>query len=470
MGEKGSIKNLYKAWRLFLEEKKKKRKQKKKKPSKIKVFVVTFFTFLLSPFFFSGKKEYKKSIKQIEVLVSEIDKENNPEILVELKKILETEKEDVKKSELIQVRKNKKIKLIEKAEAKIEEKIEVFNKEKQQKEELANKEKQKEDIVINQVELVIEPKIENKPKDDIKPIQDLKDPDILEFLNYMKLEINTLEYKLEGDLNKFQLKYLKTRIEELTNKRDNFKSNYDFKLISELYKSKDKYHILKNNDVLDSLYQECNLKLEQIENKKEEKKKEEEKKEKKVKQEVINIEEIKKINKYLEKQIKKQHLQISKLKLLILNTEKRLRKQSVLMNIKTMLGTSFKFCFGLFPLSIFKSRLVSDLVNSFMFNNSIRGIRNLINEEQIEYARLTRLIYNQKDLIFNTRLVYEDALMQIEFLKYDLLTRFSFTDLKEVFCKLYELSEELKRKNKILSDLEIELERQYENKVKRLVA
>ena len=465
MGEKGSIKNLYKAWRLFLEEKKKKKKEKKKKTSKIKVFVVTFFTFLLSPFFFSGKKEYKKSIKQIELLVSEIEKENNPEILGELRDILKKEKEEVKKSELIEVRKNKKIKLIEKAEEKIEAKIEVFNKEPKEETKSKNEKVQEpqQEIIVKQVELVIDPKTEI-PK--VKPIIDIKDPDILEFLNYMKLEINALEYKLKGELNKFQLKYLKTRIEELTNKRYNFKSNYDFELISELYKSKDKYHILKNNDVLDSLYQECNLKLEQIENKKEEKKKEE----KKVKQEVINIEEIKKINKYLEKQIKKQHLQISKLKLLILNTEKRLRKQSILMNIKTMLGTSFKFCFGLFPLSIFKSRLVSDLVNSFMFNNSIRGIRNLINEEQIEYARLTRLIYNQKDLIFNTRLVYEDALTQIEFLKYDLLTRFSFTDLKEVFRKLYELSEELKRKNKILSDLEIELERQYENKVKRYVA
>lgn len=465
MGEKGSIKNLYKAWRLFLEEKKKKKKQKKKKPSKIKVFVVTFFTFLLSPFFFSGKKEYKKSIKQIELLVSEIEKENNPEILGELKDILKKEKEEVKKSKLIEVRKNKKIKLIEKAEEKIEAKIEVFNKEPKEETKSKNEKVQEspQEIIVKQVELVIEPKTEIP---NVKPIIDIKDPDILEFLNYMKLEINALEYKLKGDLNKFQLKYLKTRIEELTDKRNNFKSNYDFELISEAYKTKDKYHILKNNDVLESLYKDCISKLEKVDSVKQEEKK----KQKRVKEQEVNIEELKKINKYLAKQIKKQTLQISKLKLLIYNTEKRLRKQGVLMNIKTMLGNSFRFCFGLFPLSIFKNRLISDLVNSFMFNNSIRSIRNLINEEQIEYAKLTRFIYNQKDLIFNTRLVYEDALMQIEFLKYDLLSRFSYTDLKDVFLKLYELTEELKRKNKILSDLEIELEEQYENKIKRLVA
>ena len=240
MGEKGSIKNLYKTWRLFLEEKKKKKKQKKKKPSKIKVFAVTFFTFLLSPFFFSGKKEYKKSIKQIELLVSEIEKENNPEILGELKDILKKEKEEVKKSELIEVRKNKKIKLIEKAEEKIEAKIEVFNKEPKEETKSKNEKVQEpqQEIIVKQVELVIEPKTEIP---NVKPIIDIKDPDILEFLNYMKLEINALEYKLKGELNKFQLKYLKKRIEELTDKRNNFKSNYDFELISEAYKTKDKY-------------------------------------------------------------------------------------------------------------------------------------------------------------------------------------------------------------------------------------
>ena len=95
------------------------------------------------------------------------------------------------------------------------------------------------------------------------------------------------------------------------------------------------------------------------------------------------------------------------------------------------------------------------------------------NEEQIEYAKLLSNINNQKDLIFHTRLVYEDALTQIEFLKYDLLSRFSFTDLKDIFHKLYEIGEELKKKNKMLSDLEIELEEQYDKtreKVKRYAA
>ena len=48
MGEKGNIKNLYKSWKLFLEEKKKKKEEQSKKASKVKVFGVTFFTFLLS--------------------------------------------------------------------------------------------------------------------------------------------------------------------------------------------------------------------------------------------------------------------------------------------------------------------------------------------------------------------------------------------------------------------------------------
>lgn len=490
MGEKGSIKNLYKSWKLFLEEKKRKKKEKQqnKKTSKIKVFIVTFFTFLLSPFFFSGKKEYKKSVKQIDLLISEIDKENNPEILVELKRILETEKEKVQQSELVELKKTKKVKLIEKAEKKIGLKIEKIEQENKRKESCEIKEKvnaieslKEEPIKISEQRIVVSTAISvNKmtPKvgiENTKIIQKqkslLKDPDLLEFLNYMKLEINTIEYKLKGDLNVFQLKYLKTRITELNNKRENFKSNYSFPEISELYKSKDKYRIFENNDVLEELYKKCNLKLEELNE--ENTKKNKEQKTKKLKQINVNVEEIKKINEYLEKEINKQHLQISKLKLIIAKTEKKLKRPTILMNIKTMLGNSVKICMGLLPISLFKNKLVGGLVSSFMLNNSIRGIRNLVNEEQIEYAKLLSNINNQKDLIFHTRLVYEDALTQIEFLKYDLLSRFSFTDLKDIFHKLYEIGEELKRKNKMLSDLEIELEEQYgktREKVKRIAA
>jgi len=478
MGEKGSIKNLYKAWRLFLEEQKKIKleKQKTKKTSKIKIFGVTFFTFLLSPFFFNGKKEYKKSIKQIDLLISEIDKEENLEILEELKKVLEVEKEKVQESELADSKKARKIKLIEKAEKKIETKITILDL--NIKENVENKSIQseikvnKQTIKTGATEFYSELDLQSNLRT-TKVIQkkgtNLKDPDILEFLNYMKLEINTIEYKLKGELNMFTLKYLKSRISELNNKRENFKSNYNFSEIKELYKSKDKYNLLENNQILKLLDEKCDLKIQKLEA---EKNKEKEKK-KKLKQENITVEEIKKVKEQLDKEIKKQQLQISKLKLVIANTERKLKKPTLLMNIKNMIANSVKLCMGLIPISVFKNKLIGGLFSAFMLNNSIRGIRNLINEEQIEYATLLNNINNQKDLIFHTRLVYEDAITQIEFLKYDLLSKFSFTDLKDVFHKLYEIGEELKKKNKILSDLEIELEEQYDKtreKVKRKAA
>lgn len=478
MGEKGSIKNLYKTWRLFLEEQKKKKREKRKnkKTSKIKVFGVTFFTFLLSPFFFSGKKEYKKSIKQIDLLISEIDKEENLEILGELKKVLEVEKEKVKESELIDSKKVKKIKLIEKAQKKIETKITMIDQ--TIKENVENKISQPETKVSKQTIKVDATEVYSEL--DLRPdlvitkvIQkkgtNLKDPDILEFLNYMKLEINTIEYKLKGESNIFTLKYLKSRISELNNKRENFKSNYNFSEIKELYKSKDKYNLLEDNQILKLLDEKCDLRIQKLEA---EKNKNKEKK-KKLKQENVNVEEIKKVKEQLDKEIKKQQLQISKLKLVIANTERKLKKPTLLMNIKNMITNSIKLCMGLIPVSIFKNKLIGGLFSAFMLNNSIRGIRNLINEEQIEYATLLNNINNQKDLIFHTRLVYEDAITQIEFLKYDLLSKFSFTDLKDIFHKLYEIGEDLKKKNKILSDLEIELEEQYDKtreKVKRKAA
>ena len=472
MGEKGNIKNLYKSWKLFLEEKKKKKEEQSKKASKVKVFVVTFFTFLLNPFFFGSKKEYKKSIKQIDILISEIDKENNKEILEELKNVLKSEKDKVQVSDLIDSKKNKKIKLIEKAENKIERKLEKIVLENKVIKEETKKEldvKTEESINVDEQKIIVGesvPFCEIKSEYGIqntKVIQKqasiVKEPDILDFLNYMKLEINTIEYKLKGDLNLFGLKYIKSRITELNNKRENFRSNYDFKSIKRLYENKDKYKILESNEKLESLYKICESKIQMLNEEKEEKK---EKKNKKTKQENINIVEIKNINEYLDKQMKKQDLEISKLKLIIAKTERKLKRTTIITNIKNMLVTSTKICLGLVPLSLFKNRLVAGLVSSFMFNNSIRGIRNLINEERIEYAKLLSNINNQKDLIFHTRLVYEDALTQIEFLKYDLLSHFSFTDLKDIFHKLYEIGEELKKKNKMLSDLEIELEEQYD--------
>ena len=394
------------------------------------------------------------------LLTSEIDKENNLEVLTELKKVLETEKEKVKASELTETQKAKKTNLIEKAEKKIESKLKILQNNAKSSEINNNEVKVKEQTITvtrNELYKEIDSKRDTEDKKIIqKQSSNIKDPDILEFLNYMKLEINTIEYKLKGELNVFQLKYIKSRIIELTNKRENFKSNYIFSEIKHLYKSKDKYNILEDNEKLESLSRICQNKLDLLNIAREEKKKS-----KKIKKEEIDFEEIKKINEYLDKQIKKQNLEINKLKLIILKTEKKLRKNTMLINIKNMITNSIKVCIGVIPASIFKSKLIGGLVSSFMLNNSIRSIRNLINEDQIEYARLLNNINNQKDLIFHTRLVYEDAITQIEFLKYDLLSRFSFTDLKEIFQKLYEIGEELKRKNKILSELEIELEEQY---------
>lgn len=524
MGEKGSIKNLYKAWRLFLEEQKKKKKLKKlkKKPSKTKVFFTTFFTFLFSPFFFGrkdNKKNLKKTIKQMDILISEIEKEENYEVLTLLKDELDYEKSKVQ--ELNNKMAKITVKKIEKAESAIEHKLqelELKNSDKIIKTEektinnsgaqkletkIENKEKQNEfkdekietsnEEVLNQTtkkrasdeEIINEIPEKQNEKDskkllinDISKIKEtkiiqkesviLKDPDILEFLNYMKLEINTIEYKLKLDLNIFQLKYLKSRIIDLNFKRENFKSNYDFDKISEIYKSKDKYHILENNDMLELLYKKCELKINNLNQKKTEEKKEEKKEQKNQKD--IDLLEIAKINTFLEKEIKKSRLQITKLKLEISKVEKKLRKPTLLLNIKNMIRNSLKLVLSLVPIRVFRNKLVGGLASAFMLNNSIRSIRNLVNEEQIEYAKLLNNINNQKDCIFNTRLVYEDTITQIEFLKYDLLSRFSFTDLKDIFNKLYEIEEELKIKNKLLSNLEIELEHTYEKtrqKVKR---
>lgn len=484
MEEKGSIKNLYKAWRLFLEEKKKKKKNQNKRPSKIIVFFTTFFTFLLSPFFFEPNKSKNNKIskKQIELLIIEIEKENSTQVLLELKEELKEEHKKVKSEENKNVKKT--IKKIDKAIKIIDAKIDELSLRKNVenniiKNEVLEKNHENEIKVLNKNNYEEVKNIEKKEQrtfikekivlNEDAPVTESKnevfiDPDVLEFLNYMKLEINTIEYKLKSNLNIFQLKYLKSRIIELNYKRENFKDNYNFDEISKIYESKDKYHILKQNSVLESLYKSCDIKIKGIDKEKEIKK---EKNRKKEKYENINLTEVKKINIFLKKEIQKQQLQVSKLKLLILSKEKKLRKPTLLSNIKNMLKNSLKLCVSLMPISLFKNKLVSGLASAFVLNNSIRSIRNLVNEEKLEYAKLLNSINNQKDCIFNTRLVYEDAITQIEFLKYDLLGKFSFTNLKDIFNKIYEIEEEIKIKNKVLSDLEIELEDVYDKTIEK---
>ena len=495
MGEKGSIKNLYKAWRLFLEEKKKKKKLKEtKKIPKTKIFIITFFTFLFSPFFITKKNEkknIKKSLKKIDIIIKEVEKQNNIVVLTELKQELIEEKKTIKqtnnkifKPTIVQISTIEKvidfkIKEIEKKEVQLEPIVTKIKKE--------NIDDSKSSIdkkpIISSVKIKVGIEVESKNKSeseirkkdefDEKRIQE-NEQEILEFLNYMKLEINAIDYKLKGNLSYFQIKYLKSRIMELSNKIDNFKTNYNFEKLREKYKSKDKYNIFLNKDVLEKMYQKCEQKLEAIELSEKKKKAEEqkEKKKRKKKEEEFNLSEIKSINKFLQIEIKKQQLQISKIKLELAKTEKKFKKPTFLNYIKKMIGNSLKICLELIPIVPFKNRLVRSLSNAFMLNNSIRGIRNLVNDEQIEYAMLLNSINNQKDCLFNARLVYEDAITQIEFLKYDLIQKFCFTDLKEIFNKIYEVEEEIKYKNKLLNDLEIEMEANYtktREKVKKYV-
>lgn len=464
MGEKGSIKNLYKAWRLFLNEQKKKKKQKKeKKPSKAKVFVITFFTFLLSPFFFSKKNNEKKateSIKKVEMIIDVIEKTNNVKVLKELKKELILEKAIIKKvdtkiakevvNSIDEIEKLIDMKIVTSKDTKKEE---AKNIETMKGEKNTSKDKAK---GFDDPTIKIDSVLEKKSTKEI-----INDPDILEFLNYMKLEINSIDYKLGSDLNHFQLKYLKVRITELNSKRENFKDNYDLNKISEQYKSKDKYHLLDNNDKLEKLYNQCNFKLEELKTKEKEEEKKKKEKEKKV-QEEFNLSELNNVNKFLKIEIKKQQLQISKLQLELAKTEKKLRKPSLLNNIKKMLNSALKVCLSLIPIFPFKNKLLGGLTNAYLLNNSIRGIRNAVNDEKIEYALLLNSINNQKDCIFNTRLVYEDAITQIEFLKYDLIQKFSFTDLKDIFNKIYEIEEEIKYKNNLLNELEETIETTYD--------
>lgn len=367
---------------------------------------------------------------QIDILLTSVEKENDHDILIELKKEIITSKNKLKKQKSIvnQI----KLKKIIKAEAIINAKLDYF---KQQQE-------------INNIEIEIDFHNSNPSKKLDKTsdktskkantsnhtethknkIIDLNDPDILEFLKYMNLEIYNIEYQLKKDMDYAELKYLEKRILNLIYKRKNFYENYDFKKLEKIFCSKDKYSVFKNNNILEKLQNECNLKkvakASIIDNK--------------TKTDSYNIDNfddkvIKKVNVILQKQMKNTQESLIRLQKNLTRKDNIKYNDALLEKLKLALKERISYnCYT-------KNALLDQLIFSFNLNNHIRKIRNLICEEQINFATLTNNIYNNKNCLFNICLVNEDTITQIEFLKYELISKYSFTDLKSIFNKLYKL-------------------------------
>lgn len=403
----------------------------KKDRSNHKKYKSLFFSLknkLLS--FFSENFCSPFSKNQIDVLLTSVEKEYNHDILIELKKEIVTSKEKLKEQK--NIFKTFKIKKLMKAENTINAKLNYF--------------KQQQEIDNIEIEINFHNSNNNLDKKATKNEQnynainsnethknkiiDLSDPDILEFLKYMNLEIYNIEYQLRKDIDYTELEFLEKRILNLNYKRQNFNDNYDFVELAKNFSSKDKYNILTNNSIFEELKEQCNIKIKSkkhlIDSKKQ----------------ITNdklcsfdIKSIKKANGILEKQVKNNQSQLLCLQKKLKTKDNTQYNATLLEFVKELLKEKNNDNYN----SCIKNDLLNQLIIAFNLNNHVRKIRNLICEEQINFANLDNNIYNDKNCIFNIRLVNEDTITQIEFLKYELISKYSFTDLKNIFNKLYKL-------------------------------
>lgn len=447
MGEKGSLKNLYKSFRFFLASQKKKRKEKllEKKLSKINIktkdkvklsfFVVltAFFGFLSSFFPFSRKEreeikeinnsdDLKKTRNIIINIVNTVDKSNDIEKINKCKTELNNIEKVINKtcfvsSQVADVKKD-----LQKANIKVAEKIEIVT--------TTTKLKEK-------VEILEKAKIE-------KANEELKDT---------KDKVNQIKTKLPEVTNKEELFDLKKEVEKLEEK---FKKN---ELKEEDLKKLDQFLLLYNTEEIRMLKSKIDDKIKKVtaeelneqlsiptkdaavvseiikkeEDKKEQKKenkkvieKEEQKKEQEEKKDIPESSlalDLKMTTTIISKQIMGMENRVNQARKLVNN------KPIFFVRIRSMVSSTLRLCASISPLFFFKNKIVGTFTSAILLDNSIRSLRRSIsdNKKNVSYIRtngLELLLKEHKEIEQRTKEIFDDSLNQLTFFKTDFINKY----------------------------------------------
>jgi|GEM_PF-2934633 len=449
MGEKGSLKNLYKSFRFFLINQKKKRKEKllEKKQSRINIkpkdkvklsfFVVltAVFGFLSSLFLFSRKeKDEIKEINNFEDLnktkntimniVNTVQKSNDIDKITECKMKLNNIEKVINKSELflpqvVDVKKD-----LEKANKKVIEKLEIvkINKKNTDKLQVLNQEKIEK---INQ-EL-------RDTKDKVNQIKTkLPEANNKEELFDLKKEVEKLEEKFKKDelkeedlkkLDQFLLLYNTEEIRMLKSKIEDKIKKVATKELNEELSIQEKV----NAAVPEILKNEEDKKEQKTENKKEIEKNQE--KEKKEQEEKKNIPEsslsldFKMATTIISKQIMSMENKVNQARKSVSN------KPIFFVRIRSMVSNTLRLCASISPFFFFKNKIVGTFTSAVLLDNSIRSLRRSIsdNKKNVSYIRtngLELLLKEHKEIEQRTKRIFDDSLEQLTFFKTDFIYKY----------------------------------------------
>ncbi len=449
MGEKGSLKNLYKSFRFFLANQKKKNKEKllEKKQAKANikakdkvklsffVALTAFFGFFSSFLPFSRKKDEEiKEIKSFDDLVKtksiiinivntierskDIDKINKCKVeLSNIEKVINKTnlispkiaiiKKDVDKANTKATEKIEIIKTKEKAEEKIEvlkqEKIEKVNKELKHTKEKVNEIKTKLPEVTTKEELFDLKKeieeLEEKFKNNELKEEDIKKLDQF-LLLYNTEEIRMLKTKIED-------KIIKVTTEELQNES-----------VIPLAVGVVVPEIISKEEEIKEKKQNIDKKAK--ENEKENKEQQEDKKD--IPETSLSLD-IKMATSIVSRQMIGMENKVNEARKSINN------KPIFFIRIKSMVSSTLRLCASISPLFFFKNKIVGTFTSAVLLDNSIRSLRRSIsdNKRNVSYIRingLELLLKEHKEIEKRTKEIFDDSLEQLTFFKTDFINKY----------------------------------------------
>lgn len=500
--QKGSLKDRIRSWNLFLKYKKEKRKKEQelkkkekkknellinKKYSKPKVFFLTILGLFLG--LFEPKEKKNKVDIEKEIVNIEIKLNNNNLVIDDVKKVEKLD-EILTLKKTPQVNNYKKRLEVIKEAIKKEEVIKMINTNtvNQIKLEKDKKELNKDlhgDIVSEKPnKKIIKNNNYKKSVGIYIPILEVKE--LNKDIDKCSKKINDLNnrIKIETEYNnlfdyEFEIKQLKLKIENIVIKYENLKKLPGFKELDNYVKIKeiDLYNIRKDDKLIKSKIKLCDETLKELSNKKQEiivasktkivnKEVNKPKEQKEIKEEVKeikkeeknnNIYEIALANKIIYDNLIKEQKKITKLERSLSKISIKKRKPTIFYYTKNMISSIFNFTFGLFPLSLFKNKMLGGLVSGVMLNNSLRSVKKILNPE-VEvtylYEDLTKQISSSVNYLNRMDFLLSDSLTKVNDIRESVISQYGNDDFYQISLISY-----LNELDKIQSKIEFEREK-----------
>lgn len=502
--QKGSLKDRLRSWRLFLkykkDQRKKLRKLKKKQKkeikekqllktgkyySKPKVFGLTILGLFLG--LFEPKSKDRKINVEMEIVKLETKLKDKTIDIDDVKKIEQIDKvlAEKKQSNLNIGKRNvndyiKRVSVI-KENIKKQDVLEVIK---------SNTLKKKEDQSENQGVAIKNDEI--KTNEEVKIIKKVYVP-VLEIKqlnkdlekNYKKIKDIGSKIITESEYNnlfdyEFEIKQLKLKIEDILVKYEILKQLPGFKDLENYSKIKDidLYEIRKNDKKIKDKIDLCNQTLIQIEERKKEiiitkkskvslnkepdKKEKIETKQKEVKKEPKKEEnnqlfEITLANKIIYDNIAKEQRKVAKLERSLSKITIKRRRPTIFYYTKNLISSVFNLTFSLFPISMFKNKMLGGLVSGVMINNSLRSVRKILNPEvkiSYIYENLEKEIASTSSYLSRMDLLLGDSLDQIKDIRQSVISKYG-----NDFDYQLPLASYLDELNKIENKIEFEREK-----------